>query len=129
MANLARFTLKDSWKDWDLTLEVDLDVLTEERAREINQFWSGDEDRLSDADDDVIRAVVKLAAERFVYALLRIGGGIVDGDEQAAIWTLQDLHDEEGWGGPAPGSRFGWCGIRLVSADVQVELDLDLAEE
>lgn len=125
MANLQKFTLGDSWKDWQLTLEVDLDILTEERATEINEFWSGDDDRLRDADGDVIRAVIKLAAERLVFALLRVSGGIVFGDEQAAIWTKQDLHDEEGWGGSEEGNPFGWCGIRLVTADVSVDLDLE----
>ncbi|HBO7441374.1 hypothetical protein GHT74_25460 [Pseudomonas aeruginosa] len=26
MANLQKFTLKDSWKDWVVTLEADLDI-------------------------------------------------------------------------------------------------------
>lgn len=129
MANLKQFTLSDSWKDWQLTLEVDLDILTEERATMINEFWSGDDRRLDDADGEVIRAVIKLAAERLVFALLRIGGGIVFGEEQASIWTKQDLHDDEGWGGSEEGNPFGWCGIRLVTADVSVDLDLEFKGE
>lgn len=129
MANLKRFTLKDGWKDWELTLEVDLDVLTPERAGEINEFWSGDKDRLSDAGGDVVRAVIKLAAKRLTYALLEQGGGLVRDGEVAAIWTKQGLHDQEGWGGTEEGNSFGWCGIRLVSAEVEVDLDLEFEEE
>ncbi|EPO8089469.1 DUF2528 family protein [Pseudomonas aeruginosa] len=129
MANLKTFTLSDTWKEWQVELEADLDILTEERATMINQFWSGDEDRLSEADGDVIRAVIKLAAGRFVFALLNIGGGTVNNLGQAAIWTKQDLHDQEGWGGSEEGNPFGWCGIRLVSADVEVDLDLEFKEE
>ncbi|MGK4362065.1 DUF2528 family protein [Ectopseudomonas chengduensis] len=130
MANLQKFTLSDSWKDWSITLEVDLDILTAERATEINEFWSGDDDRLSDADGDVIRAVVKLAAERFVFAFLEIGGAFVEKDGwNAGHWTKRSLHQEEGWGGSEEGNPFGWCGIRLVHADVQVDLDLEFKGE
>jgi len=125
MANLQKFTLSDDWKDWSITLEVDLDILTTERATEINEFWSGDDDRLDDADGDVIRAVVRLAAARLVFAMLRVAGATVTSEDQAAIWTKQDLHDEEGWGGSEEGNPFGWCGIRLVTADVSVDLDLE----
>lgn len=130
MANLKQFTLSDSWKDWQLTLEVDLDILTEERATEINEFWSSAEDRVGDQDGDVIRAVVKLAAERFVFAFLEIGGAFVDEDGwHAGHWTKRDLHEQEGWGGSEEGNPFGWCGIRLVRADVQVDLDLEFKGE
>lgn len=128
MANLKRFTLEDAWRDWEVVLEVDLDQLTVERATEINEFWSGDDDRLDDADGDVVRAVIKLAAERFIYALLEYGGLIVCDGEQSAGWTKSDLHEQEGWGGTEGGQPFGWCGIRLVSADVQVGLSLEFKE-
>lgn len=128
MANLKRFTLKDDWKDWDITLEVNLDQLTTERATLINEFWSGHDDRLDEADGDVVRAVIKLAAERLVYAFLERGGAHIRDGEQSKIWTQQDLHDQEGWGGTEDGEPFGWCGIRLVTADVQVDLDLEFQD-
>ncbi|MDH1007392.1 DUF2528 family protein [Pseudomonas nicosulfuronedens] len=129
MANLRRFTLKDDWKDWDITLEVNLDQLTAERATLINEFWSGHDDRLDDANGDVVDAVIKLAAERLVYAFLERGGAHVSDGAQSKIWTQQDLHDQEGWGGTEDGNPFGWCGIRLVTADVQVDLDLEFQED
>ncbi|MNF63355.1 hypothetical protein D3C84_450560 [compost metagenome] len=127
MANLKRYTLVDSWKDWGITLEVDHDLLTSELATLINEFWSGHEYRLEQAGGDVVWAVVRMAAERFVYALLEVGGGLVSSSHQAEIWT-EKLHDQEGWGGTAKGSAFGRCGIRLVEADVEVVLDLEFKE-
>lgn len=128
MANLQRFTLEDSWKDWNLTLEIDREILTEELATLINEFWSGHDDRLDEADGDVFRAVVKMAAERWVYLLLEDGGGVVREGSQAQIWS-EKLHDMEGWGGIVKGQPFGSCGIRLVRADVSVDLDLEFEEE
>lgn len=124
MANLKKYTLKDTWKEWEVTLEVDHDILNEERATAINSFWTSADDRLSDADDDVVRAVIKLAAEGWVYDLLEAGGMRVEDGQQSRIWT-EDRHNKEGWGGTLQGSVFGWCGIRLVSADIEVNLDLE----
>lgn len=87
MANLKRYTLEDAWKDWDVTVEVDHDILTEERAAEINSFWSGDEERLSDEDGDVVRAVIKYAARMWIYDLLEAGGVYVTEGGQARYWT------------------------------------------
>ena len=129
MSDLKRFKLEDSWKDWALTLEVDLDVLTSDKAAEINEFWSGHKDRLDDALGDVVRAVVKLAAERLVFAMLEYGGCQISDGGQSAIWTKENLHDQEGWGGSVEGGLFGWCGIRLVSAEVEVDLDLEFKGE
>lgn len=130
MANLKKFTLRDSWKDWSITLEVDLDILTEERATEINEFWSDADYRLGEEDGDVVRAVIRMAARRFVFAFLEIGGAVVcGGTEYTSSWTKTELHDQEGWGGSEEGNPFGWCGIRLVEADVQVDLDLEFKGE
>ncbi|WP_025129702.1 DUF2528 family protein [Pseudomonas sp. PH1b] len=125
MANLKKYTLVDSWKEWSITLEVDHDILTKERATEINGFWSDAEYRISDEDDDVVMAVIKMAAKHLTYAFLEIGGGVCVDDESAGYWTRDNLQNEEGWGGTVKGSAFGWCGIRLVSADVEVDLDLE----
>lgn len=125
MANLQKFTLSDSWKDWSITLEVDLDILTVERATEINEFWSDADYRLRQTNGDVVLAVIKMAAVRFIYAFLEIGGACVTKDEGGNNWTTTELHNQEGWGGSEEGNPFGWCGIRLVSADVEVDLDLE----
>lgn len=124
MANLKRYTLEDAWKDCDVTVEVDHEILTEERAAEINSFWSGDEERLRDEDGDVVRAVIKYAARMWIYDLLEAGGVYVSDGGQSRYWT-EYRHNMEGWGGVVEGSDFGWCGIRLVKADVEVDLSLE----
>lgn len=126
--NIKRYTLRDTWLDWEVVLEVNHDQLTEERATLINQFWSNDDHRLDNAEGDVVKAVIKLAASTLVSAFLRNGGGnFTEGNEAALLWTRDDLHNQEGWGGPED-SAYGWCGIRLVSADVGVDIDLDFVE-
>lgn len=129
--NIKQHTLKDTWKEWEVVLEVDHDQLNEERATLINEFWSGSERRLDKADCDVVMAVIKLAAETLIYAFLRAGGVILlqSNVEGASYWTRDDLHGQEGWGGADDGEPFGFCGIRLISADVQVDLDIEFEEE
>ncbi|MHC8342280.1 DUF2528 family protein [Pseudomonas sp. RT6P73] len=127
MTNLKTYTLKDTWKEWEITLEVDHDILTSERATVINTFWASANDRLNEANDDVVRAVIKLAAEGWVFDLLEAGGMRVSDGEQSRIWT-EDRHNKEGWGGTVQGSDFGWCGIRLVNAEIEVDLDLAFEE-
>lgn len=62
--------VKISLDQWDiqseLVFEVNDDVFTEKLAAEINNFWSGDEDRLEKSGASVIDAALKLyAAECF----------------------------------------------------------------
>lgn len=129
-SSIKQYTLKDVWRDWEVVLEVDHAKLNDERATLINQFWSGDDHRLDDSGGDVVKAVIKLAGEQLITALLKTGGGMVNksNTDSAGYWTRDDLHNEEGWGG-ADGTPFGWCGIRLISADVEVGLSLEFSEE
>ncbi|WP_371356141.1 DUF2528 family protein [Pseudomonas chlororaphis] len=129
MANLKQYTLKDAWKDWDITLEVNHDQLTVERATLINEYWSDSKWRLSEANQDVVMAVIKMAARQLVFAFLEIGGGTCNTTEAAGYWTRDNLHNQEGWGGTEGNEPFGWCGIRLVSADIEVDLDLEFQED
>lgn len=129
MTNLKKYTLVDSWKDWSITLEVDHDILTKERATEINEFWTSAEERLSDEDGDVVMAVIKMAAKHLVYAFLEMGGGVCFDERAAGHWTCDNLHYDEGWGGTVKGSAFGWCGIRLENADIEVDLNLEFQGE
>lgn len=125
---IKRYTVSDTWKDYQVTLEVDHGVLTEERAKEINGFWSDDDYRVSDENGDVVRAVIRLFGQRMINLLLAEGGGCFSSQGEwplsagslgvATIWT-KDLHNEEGWGGSVEGDPYGWCGIRLLAADVE----------
>lgn len=59
--------LLDQWDiQSELIFKVNDDVFTEKLAAEINNFWSGDEDRLEQSGASVIDAALKLyAAECF----------------------------------------------------------------
>lgn len=126
--NIKRFKVKDTWKDFEVVLEVDLDRLTAERAQEINSFWSSDTYRLRHENGDVVRTVIRLAGQTLINAMLSQGGsefsestkGALFGDNPGPIWTKDDLHNEEGWGGTVEEDGFGWCGIRVVAAEVHL---------
>ena len=134
--NIKRYLVKETWKDYEVTLEVNHDQLTEDIATEINGFWYGAEDRLDTESGDVVRTVIRLFGKTMINMMLREGGtnfGIntkncVTGEHPGPLWT-RDLHDEEGWGGSEPGP-YGWCGIRVVSAYVDAPGydDVELAE-
>ena len=120
-ANIKRFKIKDTWKDFEVTLEVNLDRLTAERAEQINSFWTGAEDRQDEEGDDVVRAVIRMAGYEVMCELLEDrGADFDDSDRWNCQRTTKQLHDREGWGGEAEGDGFGWCGIKVVGADVQL---------
>lgn len=120
-ANIKRFKIKDTWKDFEVTLEVNLDRLTAERAEQINSFWTGAEDRQDEEGDDVVRAVIRMAGHEVMCELLEDrGADFDDSDRWNCQRTTKQLHDREGWGGEVEGDGFGWCGIKVVGADVQL---------
>jgi hypothetical protein len=117
MAN-KRYVITEDLRGLEVTLEVDHDVLTPERAEEINNFWIEPDARLAAAADDVVRAVILMAARFLMHRILADAWGSVRG--------LQDEFDEaEGWGGRA------YNGITLIDFDgaPEIELhDLELVE-
>jgi hypothetical protein len=129
--NIKRYTVKEDWKDYSVTLEVDHSILTVERAQMINDFWSNNDERVAEEEGDVVRAVIRFAGSVLINMMLRNGGteftektrGPIFNDSPGPIWT-KDLHDEEGWGGSGPqgeeNADYGWCGIRCIGADVSV---------
>jgi hypothetical protein len=137
MTTIKRYTVKDSWKDYSVTLEVDHSILTPQRAQMINDFWSSNDDRADAEEGDVERAVIRFAGSNLINIMLRQGGanftektrGPIFDDSPGPIWT-KDLHDEEGWGGSEEGNPFGWCGIRCVAAEVETPCfdDVELEE-
>lgn len=118
--NIKRFKVKDTWKDFEVVLEVDLNRLTAERAQQINSFWTSAEDRLDEEDGDVVRAVIRLAGHEVMCDLLEDrGADFGDADGWNCEQTTRKLHESEGWGGIGDGDGFGWCGIRVVGAEVE----------
>jgi hypothetical protein len=138
--NIKRYTVKEDWKDYSVTLEVDLDVLTEDRATLINEFWSSSEDRLAECDGNVQHATIRLFGQAMICIMLEQGGAMF-GPATPASWSdfagsawSRDVWMSEGWGGYGPqgeeNADYGWCGIRCIGADVSVPSfdELELAE-
>ena len=124
-ANIKQYRVSEQFGDQQVTLEVNLDQLTVERAAMINQFWGDSDSRSEEENGDVIRAVIRLAGKWMINIMLDQGGATFTehttspmGDSNPGpLWTA-DLHNEEGWGGTEDGNPFGLCGIRCVGADV-----------
>lgn len=133
--NIKRFKVKDTWKDYEVTLEVNLDRLTAERATMINGFWTNAKDRVAQENGDVVKAVVRMFWQVMINMMLAEGGTSFSGkprdhfDDAGPIWT-EDLHNEEGWGGTVKEDGYGWCGIKVIEADVETVGfdDVDLEE-
>lgn len=51
----------DIWREFEVTLEVDHEILTVEHVTMINQFWYDYDSRLSAENDDVVKAVTPTA--------------------------------------------------------------------
>ncbi|SFQ05909.1 DUF2528 family protein [Pseudomonas sp. NFPP28] len=134
--NIKRYLIKETWKEYQVTLEVNHDVLTEETASLINDFWSNADDRLSAENGDVVRTVIRLFGQTMICRMLSEGDAsfsittknLMTGDNPGPFWT-EDLHNEEGWGGNEPGP-YGFCGIRVIAADVETPSydDVELVE-
>lgn len=103
-----RYTIRYDWT-YGMVVEIDHNVCTDTVLHEINNFWSGAEERRDRADDDITKAVLTMLAL------------------QAFRDTITDLAPEEMWRTNAPE---GWpnldgsYGITLVSLDY-FELDED----
>ncbi|MFU7365793.1 DUF2528 family protein [Pseudomonas aeruginosa] len=123
--NIKRYTVKDFWDIYEVTLEVDLDVLTEAKATEINAFWTGAHDRLADSGDNVQHVVIQLFGE-FLIGVLLEEGSVHFGpcSESTGLYWSKEVWGAEGWGGLGPKGEenelYGWCGIRCIGADVSV---------
>lgn len=122
---IKRYVVKDEWKDFEVTLEVNHNRLTPEIATQINEFWGGWGDRLiAESSGDVVKTTIRLFGLRMIHVMLSQGGASFGPNAKSPLfdehpgkhWSC-DLQNEEGWGGTG-GDPYGWCGIRVVAADV-----------
>src|SRR3990167_5695986 len=101
MSNITTYRVAAaSFSDAEVTLQVDLDVLTPALAAEINNFWSHPKDRLQAEDGDVVRAVVRMFGEAAIRHFMADGGASFGpcpwGDRQGTGGGLKG----QGEGGP-----------------------------
>lgn len=86
-----RYRITHPWLDAVVVLDVEHSILTPELATDINDFWSDADDRLGAADDDVVLAVIKLAASCFMRQ-------VMDPNGYRALQFMQIEFDrQEGW--------------------------------
>lgn len=120
MPDIRTYKVEHDWNsNCEVTLEVNHEILTPERALEINDFWEGAERRARKAHSNVF-AVITLFGQHLINQILAEGGSSFGkGAEAGPIWSAQ-LRAEEGWGGEDSDKQpYGWCGIRVIAADVE----------
>lgn len=115
MSNITTYRVAaDEFSDAEVTLQVDLDVLTPALAAEINNFWSHPKDRLQAEDGDVVRAVVRMFGEAAIRHFMADGGASFGpcpwGDRQMTAEVLKA--QVEGW------PDIDGLGIGIVGAEV-----------
>ncbi|OGT57898.1 MAG: hypothetical protein A3E01_05345 [Gammaproteobacteria bacterium RIFCSPHIGHO2_12_FULL_63_22] len=115
MSNITTYRVAAaSFSDAEVTLQVDLDVLTPALAAEINNFWSHPKDRLQAEDGDVVRAVVRMFGEAAIRHFMADGGASFGpcpwGDRQMTAEVLKA--QVEGW------PDIDGLGIGIVGAEV-----------
>ncbi|WP_321367647.1 DUF2528 family protein [uncultured Desulfuromusa sp.] len=98
MANIKKYTVDYNCGEGSITVEIDHNIMTEEALHEINNFWSEAEDRLADADGNILNAVLTSLCEVVLRGLcadnLNIHGVILSFD-----WENSYFYDNahEGW--------------------------------
>jgi len=97
--NKKTFVVKAPWyEDAQVTLQVDLNILTPALATEINQFWGDADSRLRKEDGDVVRTVVRMFGRKAIAYLMGIGGAEISNKAGDDFWTRSVLsEDDEGW--------------------------------
>lgn len=120
MSTLKRYKFEHPSMFVMVVLEVDTSKLTAERATEILTFWGNHEHRLNNAGGNAVIAVARAFASYLADSMLRDSGvefsSIPESAQIAQRWSV-DQRGEEGWGGE-DGTPHGWCGIRVVEAQV-----------
>ena len=109
--NLKQYVITAEDTEHEIKMTVDMDLLTPEMATEINTFWGDADWRLSQADGDVVQAVIRLFGQHAINKMLCEGGNDFS-DEDVGLQVAEDLLDEEGW----PGKD--WKGFLIRSACV-----------
>lgn len=101
----------------EVTLAVDLDILTPELAASINSFWSGSVYRLEEERYDVVRTVVRLFGSVAITHFLGDGGAdiVTHTEAESESWT-QMVIDAQGEGWPS----LKELGIRIKAVMITV---------
>ncbi|EFK2935836.1 DUF2528 family protein [Escherichia coli] len=115
MTNVKRYTVDYDWKA-EIDIEIDHDVMTEEKLHEINNFWSEAKYRLMKHESVLNAVLIMLAQHAMLIALennFNTYGVVCEFD-----W--KEGNGQEGWP-PMDGSE----GIKITGVDVSGVFDSD----
>ena len=115
MSNIKKYIIDYDWKA-SIEIEIDHDVMTEEKLHQINNFWSDSEYRLNKHDSLLNAVLIMLAQHALLIAIskdLNAYGVVCEFD-----WD--DGNGQEGWP-PMDGSE----GIRITDIDTSGIFDSD----
>ena len=115
-----------STQDFEMTVEIDTDRMTEDRLHEINKFWGDADYRLANSNGNITTAVLRLLFNE-VRRLVQRSPRALSGVLYAFAWEdAKGRYKDgiEGW--PA---MDGSDGIRIVSCWIELELDEDIFVE
>lgn len=117
MSNIKTYTAKATWfSDAEVTLQVDHDRLTLELAKEINDFWGGNHERLRKERNDVVRAVIRMfAAQTMRLAMDQGGWSFRKSSFESGLEYAKEVIDSFGEGWPNKPEELG---ISVVRVDV-----------
>jgi len=110
---IKKYKIDYDWKA-DVLVEIDHSIATEEKLKEINEFWSGAEDRVTQ-EGSVLNAVLKMLARTCLYLQLETGYSVT-GIIEKFDWDSRN-GGQEGW--PKMDGTFG---IKLLRVD-EFEID------
>ncbi|ECX7396387.1 DUF2528 family protein, partial [Escherichia coli] len=104
MSNIKKYIIDYDWKA-SIEIEIDHDVMTEEKLHQINNFWSDSEYRLN-KHGSVLNAVLIMLAQ---HALLIAISSDLNAYGVVCEFDWNDGNGQEGWP-PMDGSE----GIRIT---------------
>ena len=75
MSNIKRYSIESPWADdFEVVVEIDHDLLTDELLHQINNFWCEAEYRLDECDGNVLYAVLGILYRKVWWSLVGMGG-------------------------------------------------------
>jgi hypothetical protein len=110
MSNIKKYIVDYDWKG-EICVEVDHDILTDEKLAEINNFWSGAEYRIS-KQGSVLNAVLVMLAQHAL--LLQVSN---DWNTRGVVseFSWEEGNGQEGWP-PMDGSE----GIKITHSEISL---------
>lgn len=113
MSNIKRYSIEAPFsEDFEVVVEINHDLMTDELLHQINNFWMEADDRLDEHDGNVLHAVLGILYRRVWWSLAEMGG-------DAHIDHMVEYFSKnlEGW--PVMDGSYG---IKFISYD-SIEFD------